>query len=159
SRAQVASAQAQLDAAKREYERSRQLFEKSYISAAALERAEAQFKSATAQAQVLLQQAAAAGTQTQFYFLRAPYAGVVATVDMQQGDMAMPGKQVLSLYDPERMRVVLHLPESVAGQLRPDSPVQIEIPSAPEPARLQASNRIQVLPVADPGTHTVEVRV
>ncbi len=47
SAAQVQAARAALDAATRDYERQKQLFEKNYISQAALDQAEAQYKTAT----------------------------------------------------------------------------------------------------------------
>ena len=50
SAAQIAAAQAQLDVARREVERARALAAKQYLSAAALERAEAQYRSAAASA-------------------------------------------------------------------------------------------------------------
>lgn len=159
SRAQVASAQAQLDAARQEYERSRKLYDKAYISAAAMERAEAQFKSATAQSQALVAQADAAVTQTAFHFVKAPYTGMVATVTVELGDMAMPGKPLLTLYDPSNLRVVAHLPETRSARLAPGTSVRIELPSAPEALRWQSSDRITLLPTADPASHTVDMRI
>ena len=100
SDAQVRSAQALLDVASKDFERQKQLFDKQYISQAALERAESQFKAAQAQAAALLAQAGAARTQSGFYVVRAPYAGVVAEVPVAQGDMAMPGRALLTLYEP-----------------------------------------------------------
>ena len=50
SDAQVRSAQALLDVASKDFERQKQLFDKQYISQAALERAESQFKATQAQA-------------------------------------------------------------------------------------------------------------
>lgn len=159
SRAQVAAAQAQLDAAKKDYERSRSLFAQAYISAAAVERVEAQFKSTSAQAQALLAQAGAAATQTQFHFIRAPYAGRVSSVDIELGDMAMPGKPLITLYDPSSLRVVVHLPEATAALLRTDAPARIALPNSPTAMRWQSAQRITILPAADAASHTVEVRI
>ena len=39
-------------------------------------------------------------TQSGFFVVRAPYAGVVADVPVVLGDMAMPGRALLTLYDP-----------------------------------------------------------
>ena len=97
SDAQVRSAQALLDVASKDFERQKQLFDKQYISQAALERAESQFKATQAQAAALLAQAGAARTQSGFHVVRAPYAGVVAEVPVALGDMAMPGRALLTL--------------------------------------------------------------
>ena len=50
----VAAARAQLDAARKEYQRSERLFRKQYISQAAMDQAEAQFKASRAQARAML---------------------------------------------------------------------------------------------------------
>ncbi len=118
SEAQVKSAQALLDVARKDFERQQQLFQKNYISQAALERAESQFKAAQAQAAALLSQAGAARTQSGFYVVRAPYAGIVAEVPATVGDMAMPGRTLMTLYAPGALRVTAAVPQSaleVAG--------------------------------------------
>src|SRR6476619_2752783 len=61
--AQVQAARAAQEAATRELERQRQLFQKNYISQAALDRAEPQFKTAKAEAAAELASAGAALTQ------------------------------------------------------------------------------------------------
>jgi len=72
SDAQVQAARASLEVASREYERQKQLLQKKYISQAALDRAESEFKATRAQADAQLAQAAAARTQTTFHSVRAP---------------------------------------------------------------------------------------
>ena len=85
--------------------------QKQYISQAALDRAESQFKATQAQAAAQLAQAGAARTQSGFYVVRAPYAGVVAEVPVALGDMAMPGRALLTLYDPGALRVTAAVPQ------------------------------------------------
>ena len=123
SQAQVQSAQALLDVARKDYERQKQLFDKQYISQAALERAESQFKASQAQAAALLAQAGAARTQSGLHVLRAPFAGVVAEVPVALGDMALPGKPLLTLYQPGALRVTADawlapaMPDALARRL------------------------------------------
>ena len=159
SEAQVAAAQAQLDAAAKEYERSQRLFQKQYISQAAMEQAEARFKSGQAQANAVAAQARAAMTETSFHTLRAPYNGLVSTVSTELGDMALPGKPLLAVYDPSALRVVINLPESHASALDKSGPVRIELPGLPEDQRWQTAQRVTVLPTSDPASHTVEIRL
>ncbi|MBU2408344.1 MAG: efflux RND transporter periplasmic adaptor subunit, partial [Gammaproteobacteria bacterium] len=96
--AQVQSARAAQQVAAREFERQKLLFKQNYISQAALDRAEAQFKAT--QAEVAAQQAGAGAalTTSGFYVVKAPYAGIVSDVGVVPGDMAMPGKALLTLY-------------------------------------------------------------
>ncbi len=117
SDAQVRSAQALQDVARKDFERQKQLFEEQYISQAALERAESQFKATQAQAAAQLAQANAARTQSGLHLLRAPFSGTVADVPVALGDMAMPGKPLLTLYEPGTLRVTVAVPQSLLGTL------------------------------------------
>jgi membrane fusion protein, multidrug efflux system len=154
--AQVTAARAAQEAATRELDRQRQLFAKNYISRAALDRAEAQYKSAQAEVAAQLASAGAAHTQSDFYVIRAPYAGVVANVAVVLGDMAMPGRPLLTVYDPAALRVTAAIPQSVAARLAPDAAPQAEVPGT---IARSAPVRTQLLPTVDPATHTQELRL
>ncbi|WP_422845433.1 efflux RND transporter periplasmic adaptor subunit [Acidovorax sp. M2(2025)] len=160
STAQVDAARATLRVAAQEYERQKQLFQKQYISQSALDRAEAQWRASQAQVQALQAQAGAASTQSDFYALKAPFTGVVGTVPATVGDMALPGKPLLTVYDPSAMRVTAAVGQQQAAALRNASgPVQIEIPGlTPERVAVPAG-KVQVLPTVDSLSHTVQVRV
>jgi RND family efflux transporter MFP subunit len=158
SQAQVAAAQAQLEAARRDYERNKRLYEKRYISQAAMEQAETQFKAAEAQARASMAQAGVAATQSTYTTLTAPYAGTVASVSAEVGDMATPGTALVALYDPGELRVVAQLPASHAANLAADKPVRVTL-SGGEKSRALEVSRVTVLPTINPATHTREVRV
>lgn len=159
SDAQVRSAQALLEVARKDFERQQQLFDKQYISQAALERAESQFKATQAQAAALLAQANAARTQSGQHVVRAPFSGVVADVPVALGDMALPGKPLLTLYEPGALRVTVALPQSQAGAA--PSGLRVEFPSLPEARRwfVPSAAQVQLLPTVDAATHTVQLRI
>jgi RND family efflux transporter MFP subunit len=159
SAAQVLSARAALDMAARDYERQQQLARQHYISQAAMERAETQFKATSAQLNAQIAQAGASQVQADYFIVRAPYAGVVADVPVSLGDMAMPGRPLLTLYNPASLRVTAAVPQTVAAQLKPDQPVKVELPSLPAGQQWLTRPRVQVLPTADAGTHSIPVRV
>ncbi|HRO59157.1 MAG TPA: efflux RND transporter periplasmic adaptor subunit [Burkholderiaceae bacterium] len=161
SGAKVRAARAALDLAHKEFERQQQLSRKGYISQAALERAEAQYKATRAGLQAESAQAAAVSTQTNFHVTRAPYTGVVAQVPVEVGDMAMPGRPLLTLYEPRALRVTVSVPETAAAAAVGSavrSPL-IEIPGLPADRRRPIATQVQLLPLADPGTHTVTLRL
>lgn len=158
SDAQVQAARAQLDVAAKDFERQKQLFQKNYISQAALERAESEFKSTQAQVNAQLAQAGAARTQTGLHVVRAPYAGVVAEVPVTLGDMAMPGRPLLTLYDPAALRITVSVPQTVAAQLVAGQLPRAEVPGLPAAAQWITPTRLQVLPTVDASTHTVPLR-
>lgn len=155
SDAQVQAARASLELASRELDRQKQLFQKQYISQAALDRAESEFKATQAQVNAQLAQAGAARTQTGLHVVRAPFAGVVAEVPVSLGDMAMPGRPLITLYDPAALRVTAAVPQSVATRAGSGAPIRIEIPGIDESL---VPVRTQWLPTVDPGTHTIQVR-
>ncbi|MBI5274875.1 MAG: efflux RND transporter periplasmic adaptor subunit [Burkholderiales bacterium] len=155
--AQVRAARAGLEAATRDFDRQKQLFAQKYISQAALDRAEAQFKSTSADAAAQLASAGAARTQSDFHVIRAPYAGVIAEVAVVLGDMAMPGRPLLTIYDPAALRVSAPIPQMVAARLAPGALPQADIPAA-STGRLQPA-RVHLMPTVDPATHTRELRL
>lgn len=159
SDAQVQAARAQLNVATKEVERQRQLFQKNYISQSALDRAEAQFQATQAQVNAQLAQAGAARTQSGFYVIKAPYDGVVADVPVVLGDMAMPGRPLLTVYDPKAMRVTAAMPQSVTQGGVNTAGARIELPSPSGNSIWVSPSRVQVLPTVDPATHTVQVRL
>lgn len=181
SDAQVLAARAALEVATREYGRQQQLYQQKYISQAALERAESEFKATRAQVAAQVAQAGAARTQTGLHTVRAPYAGVVAEVPVQLGDMALPGRALLTLYDPSALRVTAAVPQSVAqsvwlgaasaaqatgvagdsgkaGHSASSEVVRVELPGLPAAQQWPQPTRVQRLPTVDAATHTQQVR-
>jgi RND family efflux transporter MFP subunit len=159
SDAQVQAARAALDLASKDFERQKQLYQKDYISQAALQRAEAQFKSAQAQVAALIAQAGATRTQSGFFVVHAPYAGVVSEVPVALGDMAMPGKPLLTMYDPAALRVTVAVPQSIAAGLAPDTAMKVQLPGLDAAREWIVPSRVQVLPTSDAGTHTAQLRL
>lgn len=154
--AQVEVARAAQRAATLEVQRQRQLFSSRFISQAALDEAEARFQTASAQANAQLAAAQAARTETGYFTVKAPYDGIVTEVSVMPGDMAMPGRALLTVFDPSSLRVAVAVPETTAAGLRdrPATPASIELGGQ----RVTAT-RWEVLPAADAVTHTVTVRL
>lgn len=156
--AQVAAARAALDEASRDLERQRHLAARHFVSQAALDQSEARFRSAQAQLAAHSSLAQAARTQDSFHVLRAPFAGVVSDVPVSLGDMAMPGRPLVLLHDPGALRVTAAVPQGFALRWKSTRLPRVEIPGhAGDLATLRAV-AVQVLPVADPTTHTVQLR-
>lgn len=159
SAAQVNAARASVQVASNEFERQKQLYQKQYISQAALDRAQAQLQASQAQVQALQAQAGAATTQSGFYSVKAPYPGVVSEVPVALGDMAMPGRPLVRLHDPSALRVTAMVPQMVAAALAGVQTLQAEIPGLITPRIAVPASQIQLLPTVDAATHTVQLRV
>lgn len=159
SEAQVRAARASQALATSELERQRRLYQKQYISQAAFERAEAQFRATSAEVAAQLAQANAARTQSGFFVLKAPYAGVIAEVPAVLGDLALPGRPLLTIYDPAALRVTAAVPQTAAAALGPAPLAKLELPGLASERRWLAPAKAQVLPTVDAATHTAQVRV
>lgn len=159
SRAQVQAARTALEVATREYQRQKQLLEKEYISQAAYDRSEAQFRANSAALNAQIAQASAADIQSGHFTVKAPYAGVVADVPIALGDMAMPGRPLLTMYDPAALRVTATVPQSALARLAPAASAKVELPALPAGRQWLDRPQVQVLPLFDAGSHSGQVRV
>ena len=156
STAQLEAAQANMRVAGKELERQKQLFQKQYISQGALDRAQAQFDAAQAQVNAQQAQTRAAQTQTGFFSVRAPFSGVVSDVPVTLGDMAMPGRPLLTLHDPSALRVSAAVPQSMIEGVRQQiKTVRYEIAGHTS----VSAAHVQLLPSVDPVTHTAQLRM
>ena len=156
SEAQVREAEAALRSARAEYERSKQLLAQKFLSQAALERAEAQYKSAQERVSALVAGAAQAATERGFATLVAPYSGIVSARHVELGEMATPGKPLMSGFDPGTLRVTATVPQAQVAVIQAGAKARIELPSV---AKWIDATQLIIVPAADPRTHTTQVRL
>ena len=160
STAQVEAAQSQLVVAGQELERQKQLLQKQYISQAAFDRAQAQWDAAKAQVKALQAQTQVAQTQSGFFIVNAPYAGVVSDVSVTLGDMAMPGRALVTMHDPSALRVSASVPQALLASVSAQpKAIRYELPGVAAYATPQTHQQVQVLPAVDPVTHTGQIRL
>ena len=156
SEAQVRSADATLANARAGFERSRQLFAQKFISQAALDKAESEFKSAESQMKAMLAGAGQAATERSFATIVAPYGGVVSARHVQLGEMAAPGKPIMTGFDPSSLRVVATVAATQVAAIQAGAKARVEIPAA---NRWVEARSMTVVPAADPRTHSTQVRI
>ena len=156
SEAQVREAQAALGNARAGYERSKQLHAQKFISQAALEQAESAYKAAQARVSALLAGAGAAATERSFATIVAPYSGVVSARHVELGEMATPGRPLMTGFDPSTLRVVATVPQAQVAQIRALGRARIEVPSV---GRWVDVKSMTLVPAADPRTHTTRIRL
>ncbi len=156
SQAQVLQAQANMQNARAAYERARQLAAQKFISQAALDKAQADYKVALAQAAASEASTGQASLAHGYTAVIAPYGGVVAARLVEVGELVMPGKPLMTGFDPAEMRAVVSVPQEKLVDIgaRPD--VMVEIPSL---NRWIKPASITIQPVADARTHSTQVRV
>lgn len=156
SKAQMASAQANLELAAAEFKRYTGLREQNFISAAELERREANYKSALFQLQQTQAQAASQGNQTAYTSLIADVSGVVTAVDMELGQVVGAATPVVRVAQDGPRDAVFAVPEDKVGsiQLGMQADVRVWASGAVLPGVVR-----EIAPSADPVTRTFTVKV
>jgi RND family efflux transporter MFP subunit len=151
----VAQAQAALAQARQNAQRTRELRAQGFVAAAALDTAQAQLdaaEAAVAAAQAGRQQAALARGHSS---ITAPFDGIVRATHAEAGELAAPGKPLLTLYAPGRLRASVMLPLSRAADARGAREVQVLLADG----RVLVPQRRTELPGADAMSQTVEWRL
>jgi len=156
SEAQLAEAQAALANARAQYERSRQLLAQKFISQAALDQNEAAYKAAQARVAALLAGAGQAQTERGFATIVAPYSGVVSARHVELGEMAVPGKPLMTGFDPSTLRAVADVPQAEVAAIEGERKARVEVPST---GAWVNADKVTLMPSADPRTHTTRVRL
>ncbi|MDD5332801.1 MAG: efflux RND transporter periplasmic adaptor subunit [Rhodoferax sp.] len=159
SQAQVAQAQAELRNAQANFDRTRDLQSKGFVSAAALDTADSQLKSALAgrdQAGAGAKQSALAQGFTR---VLAPFEGWVLQTQVEAGDLAVPGKPLLTLYAPLPLRAVVQVPVSRSGVARAATAVEVLVATGAAPAQWVRPVSSSTVPTADPVSQTIEWRL
>jgi RND family efflux transporter MFP subunit len=156
SEAQVREAEAAARNARVSLERSRQLLAQKFLSQAAVDKAEADNKQAQARLQAMLAGAGQAATERGFATIVAPYSGVVAARHVELGEMAVPGKPLMTGFDPASLRAVANVPQAQVAAIQATGRARIEIPSL---GRWIDVRQVTVVPSADPRTHTTRIRL
>jgi len=156
ARARVDQADADLRNARLNYERTRDLQGKGFVSQAALDAALSQYQSVQAvqqQAQAGARQSALAAGYAR---VTAPYDGWVLQTSAQVGDLASPGVPLLVMYAPQPLRAVVQVPASRNAQVRQAKSTQI-LPDGDGAPMLIPVRRTEI-PSSDPVSQTVEWR-
>jgi RND family efflux transporter MFP subunit len=86
----------------------------------------------------------------------APYSGVVAVRHVELGEMASPGKALMTGFDPKDLRVVASIPQYKLADVRRSARAQVEFPSF---SKWVTAKAVTLLPAADVRTHTTRVRL
>jgi RND family efflux transporter MFP subunit len=148
-RAQAERAAAERDLARQQLERVRLLRQQNASSAADLERAEANARSAAAALAVLQLQIARST-------VRAPFAGVVGQRFVNVGDYVTTATRLLTLQTVDPQRAVIEVPERHAIRLRPGQTVAFTV--AADPARTFNAVVDFIDPVVQTANRTIMVK-
>jgi len=156
SQAQIAQAAAAQRNAQAQFERTQRLVEQKFMSAAALDKAQADYLAAKAQLAVAQAGGAQAASTKGYATVTAPYSGVVSERHVELGEMAVPGKPLMTGFDPGALRVTASMPQRELDAVRKLASASVEFPAL---NKRVGATRVSILPAADAQTHTTQVRL
>lgn len=154
-RQEEAAANAALNDARRSYDRANSLSKTGTISQAALDRATTDFHVAEANAERAARAVSEAQAALAYTKIRAPMTGTIVERFIEPGDTATPGRTLLRLYNPGRLRVEATLRESLVRHVGTGDTVKARIDAldVAVPAVVE-----EIVPAADPSSRTFTLK-
>ena len=140
-------AKAAFDEAESEYNRIKDIYSKKLVAKTALDKASARYKSEKAR----LDQASEAMENT---IVRAPYSGIVVKRHIEIGELAKPGRELMTGISLELLRANVALPQDLVNVVREQNKATAILKTG---KRLPVS-KITVSPYADTKNHTFQMR-
>ncbi len=153
----VAQAQANFANAKASFERTKELKAQGFVAQAALDSALAQLRAAEAGLQAARAGQTQSGLAQGFTQVTAPYDGWVLQTHIEAGTLAMPGTPLVTVYAPEPMRAVLHVPASRQATAENATRIEVRLPGTE--AKWVQPDSVSSVPAADPVSQTLEWRL
>ncbi|HUL63528.1 MAG TPA: efflux RND transporter periplasmic adaptor subunit [Burkholderiaceae bacterium] len=151
----VAQAEAQLAQAKLNHERTARLVDSKFVSQSALDKADADLKSAQAAVQMARASATQAATARSFADVRSPLDGIVTRRLAELGELASPGKPLIEVHDPAALRAVASVPQFVLPRIAQVPQAEVVLPTL---GQTVVATHVTVLPAADARLLSTQVR-
>lgn len=148
-------ARAVRDGAQREFTRLERLFNNKTIARAQYDAAKSAYNAARARESAASAALARATEQASRNEVTAPFSGFVTRRHVELGELASPGQPLMSGISLDSLRVTLALPERIVSRLQDDSIAMIILPDG----NVLTSQDLTIFPLANPQTHSVNVRV
>ncbi len=156
ARAALEAAEASLADAERDLARMRQLAAEQIVARRDVDAALARTEVARARAREARSAVTEASALAGDLVVRAPMTGVVAETLVDVGDLAAPGRPLLTVYDPTRLRLEAPVREALARGLAPGQRVEVAV----DALAATVDGRVEVVvPEADPAARSFLVKV
>lgn len=153
--ASLASARVQLETAQANLERTQTLVTRNVATQATLDTAQAQVSQAQASVATLDAQVRAAERSLDYATVRAPYAGVVSTREVSEGESVSVGSPLLTIVDLSNVEVEVMVPTLAIASVRPGQPASVTITGIP--GRIFDAEVERISPTAPSGAHSIPV--
>lgn len=146
---ELAGAEAALAQAEAAFEREKRLLATEATTPQRYEAAESAYKSALAQVE-------RAKVMTSYAEIQAPIDGIVTDRFVEEGDLAVPGQVLLTVFDPTQMRLDVPVPARLVSQFPIGSSHRVIMDQIDKPLRGEVT---EVVSAFDPATRTRTVKM
>jgi RND family efflux transporter MFP subunit len=147
--ARLEQAEAALEQAERDWKRASSLYEQQAMTRAERDTAESRYrlaKGAASEAKAMLG----------YVEVVAPFDGVVTKKWADVGDLAVPGKPLVSIEDPTALRLEADVPQAIAARIRRDARLGVRVDGVSGEFTGTVS---EIAPSADSVSRTIQVKV
>jgi|YNPNPStandDraft_1061719.scaffolds.fasta_scaffold02149_7 RND family efflux transporter MFP subunit len=149
-------AEAIRDLAAADYERDKGLFEKAVIPASEFDSTATRLKTSTADVAALQEALHDARLMLGYATILSPYECVIIDKLAEVGDLATPGKPLLTAYKVGSLWLEAAVPEELSGHLHIGASYQVRLDAVDKHMQGPLA---EIVPSADPSTRTVTARV
>ena len=160
--ANLKEAQARAKEAESEYRRTADLLEKNLVAQSAMDKAEAARKAARARLEAARAGVEQASEQLEYTVVRAPYSGIVTERHVELGEVAAPGRPLMSGISLERLRIGARVPQRLIEAVRMHGRGRVVVSHSDADGARERSidaEGLTFFPHTDPTSHTFTVRL
>ena len=156
ARSAVAEAQSEHERASKDYQRFERLLKDEAVTQQQFETARAVYEGAEARLRGAREALREAEVSLEYAVIRSPVAGYVVEKHMEVGDMAAPGRPVVTVQEEGGLRLEAAVREGLAGSLLLGDSLRVRI----DALEMELSGTLEEkVPVADPRTRSFLVKV
>lgn len=154
AQANVSLTLARKQEAQKEYTRIKGVYDKKAVAKADMDKAIAALKSARANYESALAALSQAEEQLAYTQVKAPYTGIVTERLIEVGEVAQPGRRLMSGISLQKMRVNVNAPQNLVNAIREYRQAHILLGK-----HWVKAEKLTIFPVADRGSNTFKVRL
>lgn len=155
SQAALQEAESRATEAANELKRAKELYQQRLVAKAQLDGAVANDKAATARMKQAIAALAGAKEQQEQTQVRAPFTGIVTARHVEVGELATPGKALMSGLSLQHLRVLFAVPQQHIAALREQQKAEVLL----EGQQWLAGEKLTIFPYADPQAHSFQARI
>jgi RND family efflux transporter MFP subunit len=146
--ARLEQAEAAVEQAQRDWKRSTALFEQQALT-------RADYDSAQSRERLAKGAAAEAKAMMSYVEILAPFDGVVTKKWVDVGDLAAPGKPLISIEDPSALQLEADVPQAIAAHVQREARLAVRVDGIKDDLTGMVS---EIAPTADPISRTFQVK-